>query len=248
MSINTTCPADQQIEGSDDFTDEEIKTLIAFDPVVVEPCPVAFHLARVHITRLRVAVAHNTITDPSTIILRVLDAFNSIWEFDLERWIEEEFADKNDDAKHQVWILALIHGLAIRLYGILTLPRWAVAAWGISSPKIKSAYPAVPGCGTYESLRRRHRDALLKMLLEQWSRVESRRRLAWPFAVVGVAVANTDVATQRYVERCLFTIWKDPEVTTSSISALEKLRVFWLSGKTEWEDCYNEPIPFACSV
>lgn len=232
MSINTVSPADQQVEGSDDFTDDEIKTLIAFDPSMVEPCPAAFHLARVHITRLRVAVAHKTITDQSTLILRVLDAFNSTWTFDLEGWIEEEFGDKDEDEKHRARTLALIYGLAIRLYGILTLPRWAVAAWGMSSPKIKKEYPPVPGCGAYESLRRRHRDNLLKMLLKQWSQVATRKHLAWPFAVVGVAVANTDVETQRYVERCLFAIWKLPGVTTSSIAALDKLRVFWLSGKT----------------
>ncbi|KAJ4165774.1 hypothetical protein LMH87_007392 [Akanthomyces muscarius] len=49
MQINTTCPAGQQIKGSDDFTDEEIRTLIAFDPNKVEPCPVEFHLARLRV-------------------------------------------------------------------------------------------------------------------------------------------------------------------------------------------------------
>ena len=248
MQINTTCPANKQVEGSDDFTDDEIRTLIDFDPFKVEPCPVEFHLAKVYITRLRVSLAQRMPPDIDSVTFKVQQIFNSIWNFDLRAWIKEKFGDKDEQVQHQTRIIGLMYALAIRLYGILTLPEPAIAAWAVSSPKIRKAYPAIPGCDPYETLRRRHREGLLEMLREQWDQVKLKKWLAWPLTVVGVAVADDTIENQTFVDESLLAVWKVPDVPNSSITGLEKLRVFWASGKMGWEECFDEPIPSAISL
>ena len=99
----------------------------------------------------------------------------------------------------------------------------------------------------YESLRVHHREELLRMLRRQWDRDELKYWLAWPFLVVGVAVAD-DTETQRFVDGSLLEIGKIPSVTSSFISVLYKLRVFWASGSTEWDDCFDEPVPSAVNI
>lgn len=246
MQINTTCPAGQQIKGSDDFTDEEIRTLIAFDPNKVEPCPVEFHLARVRITRLRVALSCTKLSpEHASVAAQVQETFDTLLLFDMGEWVEERYGDKGDEVRRQARIMGRIYAVAIRLYGILTLPPSATAAWAASSSLIESSYPASPGCSVYENLRRQHRDELLG-LLRKWSgKGRLKVWLAWPLIVAGVAVADDAVENQLYIDASLLAIWRVPDVSNSSITALEKLRVFWLAGKTGWEDCFDEPIPSA---
>lgn len=249
MQINTTCPADQQIKGSDDFTDDEIKTLVDFDPSKVEPCPVEFHLTRVRITRLRVLLARGKAAPAhASVAVKMQAIFDTLLLFDLEAWVADRFGDKSDEARQQARIMGPIYAVAIRLYGILALPASAVAAWAMLPPQATSAYPAVVGCSTHESLRRRHRDELLRLLRGSWAHVQLKMWLTWPLAVVGVAVADGDdaaAANQDFVDASLLAIWRLPDVSSSSITALEKLRVFWGSGKTGWEECFDEPIPSA---
>lgn len=243
MQINTTCPADKQIEGSDDFTDKEIRTLIDFDPYKLDPCPVEFHLAKVHITRLRVSLARGLPPNDVSVVLKVQQIFDSIWLFDLRSWLKDKCGDKDEEQQHQAHIISLIHALAIRLYGILTLPEPAVARWLKASSQVRSAYPAIQGCSSYEILRRRHREQLLGMLREHWNQVKLKKWLAWPLTVVGVAVVDDTVENKVFVDQSLLAVWKIPDVPNSSITGLQKLRTFWLSGKTGWEDCFDEPIP-----
>ncbi|TQV95489.1 DUF300 domain-containing protein [Cordyceps javanica] len=251
MQINTHCPADQQIKGTDDFTDEEIRTLIDFDPSKVEPCPVEFHLARVRITRLRVALAGpRSPPEHAVVDAKVKAILDMLWNADLDGWVRDQYGDKSEALQDKARSLAPIYAVAIRLYGILTLPPSAVSAWAGSTAEARRRYPAVPGGGgggggVYEGLRRGHRDELLQMLREGWATITRKMWLAWPLTVVGVAVADDHAANRVFVDRCLLAIWRMPDVSNSSITALEKLRVFWLSGKTGWEDCFDEPIPSA---
>lgn len=246
--MNTTCPANQKVQGADRFTDEDIEALMKFDPTQVEPCPVVFHLARVHITRLRFTLSeYKTSQEQINLALKVLEIFDRICLFELEPWIKEKFGDKDQEKQDYARIMARIYAVAIRLYGILTLPRSAVIAWVASSADIRSAYPILPDLGIYESLRVHHREGLLQMLRKQWDGDKLKHWLGWPFLVLGVAVAD-DVENQRFVNNSLLEIWKIPSVTNSFISVLDKLRVFWASGSTEWDDCFDEPVPSAVNM
>ncbi|KAJ3493885.1 hypothetical protein NLG97_g4444 [Lecanicillium saksenae] len=246
MQTNTTCPADMQVKGSDNFSDDDIRTLIAFDSAIVEPCPADFHLARVRITRLRVDLAWGkTSSSMAGAVRKVQEIFDALWRFNLDEWVAEEFRDKGEDLKEQAQLMGPIYAVAIRLYGILTLPELAITAWASSSPDIVSAHPIIPGCSIYETIRRQHRDQLLRMLRQAWDEARLKKWLAWPLVVLGVALAHDTSRNRRFVEESLWAIWKIPYVSTASIAALEKLRIFWLAGKTGWEECFDEPVPFS---
>lgn len=247
MQMNTTCPADQQIRGTDSFTDDEIRVLVAFDPARVEPCPVDFLIARVHISRLRASLARNT--RPAALAgaaLQVQEIFDTISHFDLDAWLDTQFRDKRVELQEQARLMGPIYAVAIRLYGILTLPPSTISFWAAAaSPTVAKTYPLMAGCSMYESLRRQHRDELLRMLRECWDKARLKRWLYWPFLVLGVALAGDTHRNKQFVEQSLLVIWKTPDIFNASISALEKLRIFWMSSKTEWEECYDEPIPSA---
>lgn len=236
------------IPGTDDFTDDEIRTLIDFDPSKVETAPPEFHLARVHITRLRVSLALNKIPrGHASLRLRIQDLFDTLWMFDIKPWIQKRFGAHDHARQRLERRAARIFATAVRLYGILTLPEGATAAWADSSPEIQAAYPVLAGRSRYDRLRIGHRRELLGLLREHWNEAERKEGLAWPFYVVGVAVADDTLENIAYVDASLFTIWKFHPVFASSITALKKLRTFWSAGKTGWEDCFDEPIP-SCTL
>ncbi|OAR00516.1 hypothetical protein LLEC1_00844 [Akanthomyces lecanii] len=69
--------------------------------------------------------------------------------------------------------------------------------------------------------------------------------LAWPLAVVGVTLTGDgDAAAREFVTQTLLQISTHRDAYYGPTLALNKLRKFWASGKTGWEDCYDE----ACSV
>ncbi|KAJ6784778.1 hypothetical protein PWT90_05738 [Aphanocladium album] len=244
MQVNTTCPARQLIEGSDDFTDEEIRALIDFDTAAFEPCPIEFHLARVRITRLRAYFARGTqLPVNPRMRYQLQDILDAVWLFDVRGWIEEKFHDKDDEKQKQAATMARIYAVAIRLYGILTLPQSDVVAWAGSSAEIGNRYPTERCYNHYKSVRKGHRDELLGMLREHWDSIKWKMWLQWPLTVLGVAVADGTAGEKEFIDESLFAVWRDTTVHVSSIAALEKLRAFWLSGKTAWEDCFDEPIP-----
>lgn len=77
MHNNTHCLAKEQIQGADNFTDDEIWTLIDFDPSRAKPCLGELHLARVCSTRLRVAVAcHETCPEHDPVVAAKMRVFS----------------------------------------------------------------------------------------------------------------------------------------------------------------------------
>ncbi len=191
------------------------------------PCPVDLHLLIVEITRLRIDVATKSIL-VNEAASRTKTIFKKMDEFDLEAWVEgSSFATK---------ALARYYGesyqLAVKLYGILTLPR----------PAVLAVYPnAAEADGPRTSLRQR----VLKLLKEVYPQVQDTASLQWPFVVTGVAAAIGDGAAedQDFIAQTLYDVWRRPLADSTPYKCLQKLKAFWLSGQTEWEDCFYEPTP-----
>ncbi|OAA63096.1 Zn(2)-C6 fungal-type DNA-binding domain protein [Cordyceps fumosorosea ARSEF 2679] len=69
--------------------------------------------------------------------------------------------------------------------------------------------------------------------------------LAWPLAVVGVTLSGEGDAPEReFVAQTLHRISTHRDAYYGPTLCLSKLRRFWASRKTGWEDCYDE----ACAV
>lgn len=192
----------------------------------------------VHITRLRVSVADNRQLPRASLALKVQDMFNTTWHFDPDEWAES-------DSWHGEVEVGRVYGrvfpIAIRLYGILTLPASALIAWATSSAEIKLAHATLTGHSIVESLRIQHREELLALLRKNWGAVKYKPALVWPLLVAGVAVVDGAAEDRQFVEDCLDTILAMPITACSFITVVDKLRAFWRSGNTEWEDCWDEP-------
>ncbi|OAA81060.1 DUF300 domain protein [Akanthomyces lecanii RCEF 1005] len=236
IHANTTSPAKQQLEGLEDFTDEQLKGSLS--NACFAPCPLELYPLMVHITRLRVSVADNRQLPRASLALKVQDMFNTTWHFDPDEWAES-------DSWHGEVEVGRVYGrvfpIAIRLYGILTLPASALIAWATSSAEIKLAHATLTGHNIVESLRIQHREELLALLRKNWGAVKYKPALVWPLLVAGVAVVDGAAEDRQFVEDCLDTILAMPITACSFITVVDKLRAFWRSGNTEWEDCWDEP-------
>ncbi|KAM3485205.1 hypothetical protein MY8738_001453 [Beauveria namnaoensis] len=237
IHANTTSPAKQQLEGLEEFTDDELRA--ALSNACFAPCPAALYPLLVHITRLRVSVVNNRPPRKANLALAVQDIFNTTWRFDADAWAESKSWQGEVDIGR---VMGRVFPLAIRLYGILTLPEASLVAWAASSADIATAYARLPGRSVLDSLRIQHREELLSLMRSSWYLLKYKTSLVWPLLVAGVAAADSTAKDREFIEGCLEAILAMPITACSFITVVDKLRAFWASGKTEWEDCWDEPI------
>ncbi|KAJ3492580.1 hypothetical protein NLG97_g5289 [Lecanicillium saksenae] len=239
--LNTTTPANQQVNGFDNFSDEHFKTTLGFTFEAGLPCPVDFQIAIVHINRMRAACAkfamRPTPESQAAMARKVSEMFEKLQDADLDEW--SQGVDWTHD-KEKLKLAARIFLVAVRLYGILTLPSPVVMPWVASSAQAQSK---IPGMSAYETVRLQHHQELMALLREDWETIEYQGSIAWPLIVAGVASAKGPAEDCGFIDHCLGTIWRKPSAAATFLLALQKLRDFWRSGKTGWEDCFDEPTP-----
>lgn len=174
----------------------------------------------------------------ASLALKVQDMFDTTWRFSADEWAGSESWRGEVEVGR---VYGRVFPIAIRLYGIQTLPASALAAWAASSPEIETAYATLAGSSIADSLRVQHREELLALLRKNWAAVKYKPALVWPLLVAGVAAVDGEAEDRQFVEDCLETVLAMPITACSFITVVDKLRAFWRSGKTEWEDCWDEP-------
>ncbi|XWW92753.1 hypothetical protein V2A60_000679 [Cordyceps javanica] len=251
INVNTTSPARNQIHGFDDYTDQQLASVLNAAYSTSMQCPTELYLAMVHISRLRATLAAAAAgpggpkhgdrggkgeAAAATVVIerRVRRIFDSIARFSAQDWADKpEFGDTMD----AVAAVGRIFAVAVRLYGIMTLPPSAVVAsmragGGSSASDLER----------HDALRISQGRALLALVRRFWGRLSHTTSLCWPLIVAGVALAGGSPEDQNFVERSLLSIWRLPNTSACFILAIQKLRPFWNSGKTGWEDCFDTPI------
>ncbi len=237
INVNTTSPARQQIHGFDYFTDAQLVSILESAYSTSMQCPTELYIAMVHISRLRAALASGASKpDQPPVGQQVRRIFDSIAHFNADDWAKKPmFKDKAD----AVAALGRIFAIAVRLYGIMTLPKSAIVSWALSS---ELAPPAVSCLELYDTIRTWQRDELLALARQSWHQLMHKTSLCWPLIVAGVAVADGSAEDQDFIERSLLSIWSLPNTSACLIIAIRKLRPFWASRKTAWEDCFDKPL------
>ncbi|KAJ3478946.1 hypothetical protein NLG97_g8447 [Lecanicillium saksenae] len=227
IGFNTTTPATKQALGYHHYSEDQMKTLLNDDVSVDLPCPGDLLAVLDRITRLRIQVATSTIS-AAKVGATAQGLFQEIDQFDIEAslkdcpWSTELIGRCYSEVFHA----------AVKLYGILTLPRSAVLE------AIKATGP-----DAYETLRMSQRKNLVQLLKKAWPEIDFFPSLQWALIVAGVAATTDDAAAedQDYVEQSLTKILHHALSDASTFTCLVKLQLFWKSGKTEWEDCFDEP-------
>ncbi|OAQ96194.1 hypothetical protein LLEC1_03076 [Akanthomyces lecanii] len=234
IAANSTSPSDQQIRGFEAYTDKDVEFLFSRDVNPDLPCPAPLFVVLKNLNQLRGRIADDNC--PKALLERtVRDLFDRVSAFNHDRWAETIAFEAGDLAA----TMSRIFQVAVRLYGILSLPHSAIVYWAVAT-----RYPRLPGASIYDSVRIAHRRELLDLLYPFRGRFRSLLSLAWPVTVAGVSLGGDGSAEDcRFIAEALLGMWKSPLSRVGPILCLEKLRVFWDSGKTVWDDCFDEPVP-----
>ncbi|XWW92754.1 hypothetical protein V2A60_000680 [Cordyceps javanica] len=240
VAANTTSPASKQVPGFDAYTDQDVEFLSALDLNPDLPCPPALLVALKNLTQLRGRIAQGR-CPKSVANASVRELFRKISAFDHEAWAKTI----TFEVAATVSTLGRIFQVAVRLYGILSLPPSATVSWALAC-----GYPRLPDLSMYESVRVSHRRELLGLLYPFRGTFKKVLALSWPVTVAGVSLAGPGAGPggsyaqdRRFIAETLLDMWTSRLARCGPILCLEKLRAFWASGKTAWDDCFDEPVP-----
>ncbi|PQK14765.1 hypothetical protein BB8028_0005g02930 [Beauveria bassiana] len=243
IMFSTTTPARMQITDYYHFTEQEMRIILLGEYDCDMPAPMDLRIAIFKINRLRFAAATATKPTPAAAALTPLvhRQLNDIDAADVDDWCMNNAVY---GLEHTL-SLARIFRLAVRLFALLTLPRSATTSWAraVVAPDEDENDP-------YRSVCAAQRTELLARMRALFPQLEYQPNLRWPMVVAGVATAaaaNGDAAAaaadRAFISESLRIIWEQPVVACGPMRCRELLQRFWASGKTEWEECFVEPVP-----
>ncbi|KAJ6783076.1 hypothetical protein PWT90_06076 [Aphanocladium album] len=239
---NTTTPALRHSLGYNNYTDNQLEVFLddtEFDSEM--PFPVGQKLLLIHLTRLRYQVATSAISQSRAASI-VLELFRRLSSIDVASWAHRigGFGPAANQA------LARIHHDAVWLYAILALPRRVLLRWAETQPLLASDGGS-PIPDALDRQRVLYRSRLLARIRRLHPELEYPAALSWPLVVAGVAAAAAAAdgpeQDRDFVDGSLYAIWQRPVGNPCAFLCLTKLRAFWASGRTGWEDCFDEPTP-----
>ncbi|KAJ3493240.1 hypothetical protein NLG97_g4855 [Lecanicillium saksenae] len=240
---NTTTPALRHSLGYDNYTDAQLEFFLRDeeDFCADRPFPVQQRIILIQLTRLRHRIATAEIKASSPTLTSIITGlYEQLHDIDLDDWAQSlpGFGFSMNLA------MAEIHQDAIWLYAILTLPRAAMLDWA-RAERQRSPLGSVRATGNagdaYDNIRTYYTLKVMVSVRRVFPLLQYPAALNWPLTVVGVAV--TDEEDRAFVDRALDSLWRRPVGAGGSYLVLERLREFWPTGKTEWEDCFYEPTP-----
>lgn len=272
MLTSTTTPASEILPIFDDLTPDEIHQVFTFSLYSDVPCSSHLFADLIRINRLRALVAAGA-SVKSFVRPATRQVYRHIAEFSTDGW-EEPYGVPDKPEVHLLCRIfqqtILLYGL-LTLPPLVPTAAEEAAAEQSSNLLSPDTSGAEAGAGTHESDDGDEdddggmldddvelvdatpppsvpalREEIIALMHEVLPLIPKRpTSLAWPLAVIGATLTQeSDVAERAFVEKTLTTISTHRDAYYGPTLALEKLRAFWASGKTGWEDCFDEP----CSV
>lgn len=179
------------------------------------PCPSALFMEIHTISHVRLAISGKYSYDSSTIQNTINGILNRITAFDADNWKESFRMPKCLD----VPLIALLFKRAVYLYGLQTL------------------FP-LPESAIIEYEYRK--EELLFLIRHMMYRRLCILALPWPLAVLGVSLRGSSKENQQVVLDGQAILEEIPMATCAVMMTTKKLKEFWASDKTTWDDCWQE--------
>lgn len=219
--------------GFSDWSEHDIRTVYSTTMYSEVPCPTELFLNIMEISRLRALVA--TLTPPysDAIWPAISNVFNKIDSFVPENWTEPY----NVPDKPEMTLIARIYKSATTLYAVLSLPPPPIISRTHGPSQAASE-------ASYKRSKIAARERLFQETVEAMATLKPNLSLCWPLAVLGASLIDGESPERTFVEKSLRTISRTPQVYYGPTMSLVKLLAFWKSGKTGWDECFDEP----CSV
>lgn len=181
------------------------------------PCPSVLFIDIIRLTRLRMLAIG--VSFKKTIVPEAQDIFRHVESLSPRDWTES--------------------------YGVLTSPRTysifqmfqtATILYGVLSLTPKSGRDSI-----YHTSRLALREKLLHQMRNHMQHKAAILHMSWPVAVVAVALKDGTRADKTFIEEVVMNLKGDKDEYYVPNAVVRKMREFWKSDKTHWDDMYNEP-------
>ncbi|KAL7800282.1 hypothetical protein V8C37DRAFT_12597 [Trichoderma ceciliae] len=215
--FNTTSPGHAQMVDACNFEADDVMELyeIGSSPLFYCPAPLFREIFLINRLRLSAAVPDG-LSEPSLChVLRRIDMYPV-----------PLMAESMDQKRaNDLLLVSLLFKSAVAVFGGLTLPCTSQCS----------------SCKPCAELLRTHRSNLFHLLDTTSEFLPLLDHILWPVVVAGTAAATGTVADQMLVEMYLLNGVRDPFTGGCTGAALGTMRRFWASGKTEWDECFDQP-------
>ncbi|POR36255.1 Uncharacterized protein TPAR_03551 [Tolypocladium paradoxum] len=243
MSViaNTTSPSYDLATAAEHFnTIDTIEDLYAYGLYPRLPCPVHLFLEIVRINDLRHRLAAGLVDAVAAGADSALQIhFRSIIDFSPEEWATEQAtsAAVHSTCPQEKWLLvAEAFQSAVLLF---------VDSSSASLLPLRACSPCdVPTCDSCsarlgDATRSFHRARLFRLVEEGLGSHFTMYCVIWPLIVAGFEANQGTPEEQALVQHGLTDLCLQAGATT--MVARDVLRKFWASGKTSWDECFDQP-------
>ncbi|KAH6605416.1 hypothetical protein Trco_007123 [Trichoderma cornu-damae] len=215
--FNTTSPGYAQMVDACNFDVDDVMALYGMGSSPLFYCPAPLFREIFLINRLRLeAAASDGLSEPS-----LCDVLERIDTYPVPLAAESLDQKRAND----LLLVSLLFKSAVAIFGALTLPCTSQCS----------------SCRPCAELERTHRANLLHLLDTTPEFLPLLDHILWPVVVAGTAAATGTVADQMLVEMHLLNGVRDPFTGGCTSAALATMRRFWASGKTGWDECFDQP-------
>lgn len=225
--FNTTSPSHAQLVDACNFDVDDVMALYEIGSSPLFYCPAPLFREIFLINRLRLEGASTTLssseplsehsTSSSCHVLERIDAY-SVPPIPQTPGIDDQKAQN-------LLFVSLLFKSAVAVFASLTLP-------------CTSRCPSHKPCARVHEAHRANLFHLLDTTSEFLPLLD---HILWPVVVAGTAAATGSVEDRMLVEMYLLNGARDPFTGGCTGSALATMRRFWGSGRTRWDECFDQP-------
>ncbi len=224
---NALSPIENQISACSDWSTDDLYNVYSSNLYSDVPCPTDLFLDIIRITRLRSLFGAGA--SLKKVVLPVArQIFRDIEDFSPDEWNEPYPLPKTT----KQFLIGRIFKSAVTLYCLLSMPETAA----VFQPDGKASYSA-----SCRDLVRASRSDLMKHIAVATKELPSKIPLAWPVTILGVAYADGTKEEKETIEGFFRGVIDMSYIESGPAHGLAKVKKFWDSGKTKWEDCFDEP-------
>jgi hypothetical protein len=186
-------------------------------------CPRSVVIEIIKINHLRMQSWEN---DPIDFTQEADEILSRIQDFSPEEWAGSKSSINKD------WILiGTIYQIAVELFYIYSL-------------RSVSTLPPIPSMELHCKLQCKN---LQELLTEASSFQHIKRFMIWPLILLGVGAVHSTADMRTFVTAQLTEMSYDIG-TYGPLTANGVLETFWASGKTRWDDCFDQPYAFTTQI
>ncbi|KAL4959294.1 Zn(II)2Cys6 transcription factor [Aspergillus stella-maris] len=239
---DTTTPASELIMSTsllaelDTILEDHGKEVYSFYPF---PTPLFTAVVKINCLRARAAIRLLVTTHVEDLTTEAEELLIQIASFSPEAWARSRCSSPSNTAKHGAesedqksdekhWTL------------LGTLMQSAITIYCISSLQSLSILPRSPSLTICHTANRQ----LLHSLLQNVSEGNFLGTFVWPLVVLGVNAGNDAMTMRAFVRNALGPISRD-QGSHVPLMARAMLERFWVSGKRNWDECFERPCALA---